>query len=62
MRNAKKKKCKIISGKPKHRRGRPESEDEALARRLQEQWLSEDSAGRGGGGMFAGGGAQVTDV
>lgn len=34
------------------------NEDEELARRLQEQWLSEDTAGRGGG--FGGDDFQVT--
>ena len=41
-----------------HRRGRTE-EDEALARRLQAQWISEDSAGGDGGGDNDMGGVQV---
>lgn len=35
------------------------NEDEELARRLQEQWLSEDTAGPGGG---VGGDFQVIDA
>lgn len=47
---------------PVPRRARPDCDDEALARRLQEQWISEDSSGRDGLGMFAGADAQVTNV
>ena len=43
-----------------HRRARTE-EDEALARRLQAQWISEDSAGRDDEGDNGMGGLQVTD-
>lgn len=45
------------------RRTRTEEEDEALARRLQEQWISEDTEITAGGGVglggAAGGGVQV---
>lgn len=41
-----------------HRRAKTE-EDEALARRLQAQWISEDSAGGGQGGDNDMGGVQV---
>ena len=44
-----------------HRRARTE-EDEALARRLQAQWISEDSAGGGEGGDIDMGGVQVTCI
>jgi len=40
----------------------PSYEDEALARRLQEQWLSEDSSARQGEGVGVGGSAEVTKL
>ncbi len=38
----------------------PSYEDEALARRLQEQWLSEDSRAGQGEGVGFGGSTEVT--